>query len=143
MIEVAQMLSAHSILVNIFLGFLVGGIIIPFMTARNPLGFRKASFIYTMIFQGIATMVAFAAIVAIFTGDLGWSLTTIVMFAVWAIMMMIEIKKHKAIKVANLQNENTFKILKLAFVKISIVQVLLVVLVFVMMILKAEGTLGI
>lgn len=141
--EVAQMLAGHSILVKVFLGFLVGGLMIPFMTAKNPLGFRKASFIYTMIFQAIATMIAFAGLVAVFTGDLGWSVTTIIMVVVWAIMMYIEIKKHKLIKVANLQNEGTYKVLKSAFVKISIVQILLVVIMVVLMVLKAKGVVNI
>lgn len=141
--EVAQMLAGHSLLVKVFLGFLVAGLIIPFATAKNPLGFRKGSFIYTMIFQGIATMIAFAGIVAIFTGDLGWSTTSIIMVAVWAVMMYIEIKKYKVIKLANLSNPDTHKILKGAFIKISIVQILLVVIMVVLMILKAKGVVSI
>ena len=133
------MLAVHSILVKIFLGFLVLGLAIPFMTAKNPLGFRKASFIYTMIFQAIATMIAFAGLVAVFTGDLGWGISTIIMVAVWAIMMYIEIKKYKLIKVANLENTDTHKVLKSAFIKISIVQILLVTIMVVLMILKAKG----
>ncbi len=141
--EVTQMLAGHSILVKVFLGFLVVGLIIPFMTAKNPLGFRKASFIYTMIFQAIATMIAFAGLVAVFTGDLGWSVTTIIMVAVWAIMMYIEIKKYKLIKVANLENKETHKVLKSAFIRISIVQILLVVIMVVLMVLKAKGLVSI
>ena len=141
--EVAQMLAGHSLLVKVFLGFLVVGLIIPFATAKNPLGFRKASFIYTMIFQAIATMIAFAGIVAIFTGDLGWSVTSIIMMAVWAVMMYIEIKKYKAIKLANLNNPDNHKLLKGAFIKISIVQILLVVIMVVLMIFKAKGMINI
>lgn len=137
--EVAQMLMVHSLLIQVFLGFLVGGMLIPFMTGKNPQSFKKGSFIYTMIFQAIATMVAFAGLVAVFTGDLGWELTTIIMGAVWAVMMYIEIKKYKAIKLANLENEVTFKLLKGAFSKISIVQVLLVILMFALMMFKAHS----
>lgn len=140
--EVAQMLSAHSMLVDIFLGFLVVGIVTPFVV-KSPAGFKKASFIYTMIFQALATMVAFAGIVAVFTGDLGWPVTTILMMAIWAIMMFIEIKKHKFVKLANLENEVTFKVIKSAFFKISIVQVLLVVLMMAIMIFKAKGIIAI
>ena len=141
--EVTEMLAMHSILIKVFLGFLVGGLIIPFVTAKNPLGFRKGSFIYTMIFQGLITMIAFAGIVAVFTADLGWSVTTVIMVAVWAIMMYIEIKKYKAIKLANIQNPETHKVLKSAFVKISIVQILLVTIMTVLMILKAKGIVSI
>jgi len=141
--EVAQMLAGHSILVKVLLGFLVGGLLIPLLTAKNPLGFRKASFIYTMIFQAIVTMVAFAGIVAVFTGDLGWSVTTIIMVAVWAVLMYIEIKKYKLIKVANLQNPDTHKLLKSAFIKISVLQILLVAIMVVLMVLKVKGVIAI
>lgn len=140
--EVTAMLAAHSILVKVFLGFLVGGLLIPVLTTKNPLGFRKASFIYTMVFQAIATMIGFAGIVAIFTGDLGWSTTTIIMVVVWAVLMYIEIKKYKLIKVANLQNPDTHKVLKGAFIKISIVQILLVAIMVVLMILKVKGVIS-
>jgi len=140
--EVAQMLAAHSILVKAFLGFLVGGMFIPMMTAKNPTEFKKASFIYTMIFQALATMIAFAGIVAVFTGDLGWSVTTIIMVVVWAVLMYTEIKKHKLIKMANLNNVDTRKLLKGAFIKISIVQILLVAIMVVLMILKAKGVIA-
>ncbi|WP_309500024.1 hypothetical protein [Sulfurovum sp.] len=136
---VEQMLVAHSILVKVFLAFLVGGLLIPMMTAKNPLGFKKASFIYTMIFQAIATMIAFAGIVAVFTGNLGWSTTTIIMVVVWAVLMYIEIKKFKLIKVANLQNPDTHRLLKVAFLKISSVQILLVAAMVVLMVLKVKG----
>ena len=141
--EVAEMLAMHSVLVKIFLGFLVGGLLLPFMAGKTPQGFKKASFIYTMIFQAIATMVAFAGLVAVFTGDLGWEVTTIIMVAVWAVMMYIEIKKYKLIKLANSQNTSTFKTLKSAFVKISIIQVLLVTIMVVLMVLKAKGVISI
>ena len=140
--EVTQILAVHSILVKIFLGFLVAGFAIPFMTAKKPLGFRKASFVYTMIFQALATMIAFAGVIAVFVGDLGWELSTILMIIIWAVMMYIEIKKYKLIKVADLQNPATHKVLKSAFIKISIVQVLLVAIMVVLMILKAKGVIS-
>jgi len=141
--EVAEMLAMHSVLVKIFLGFLVGGLLLPFMAGKTPQGFKKASFIYTMIFQAIATMIAFAGLVAVFTGELGWEMTTIIMVVVWAIMMYIEIKKYKLIKLANSQNTDTFKTLKSAFVKISVIQVLLVAIMVVLMVLKAKGVISI
>ena len=138
--DIEEMLVTHSILVNAFLGFLVGGLLIPFLTAKNPLGFRKSSFIYTMIFQAIITMVAFAGIVAVFAGDLPWTFTTIIMVGVWGLMMIIEIKKYKAIKLSNLKNTETHKVLKSAFIKISIIQILLVVIMIGLMALTAKGT---
>ena len=136
---IEEMIMAHSILVKVFLGFLVGGIAIPFLTANNPLGFRKASFIYTMTFQALATMIAFTGVVAIFAGDLGWSFSTILMVIVWAALMYIDIKKYKLIKVANVQKESTFKLMRGGFVKISILQILLVVIMVVLKVLEAKG----
>ena len=140
--EVTQMLNTHSLLVYSFLGFLVVGMLVPLMTAKNPAGFKKGSFIYTMIFQAIITMVAFSGIVAVFTGDLGWPVTTIIMFAVWAVLMMMEIKKHKLIKLANLNNTDTHKLLKGAFLKISLVQIALVLIMIGIMVLKVEGAIS-
>ena len=140
---VAQMLATHSILVKVFLAFLVAGLFIPKMTAKNPLGFRKASFIYTMLFQGIATMIAFTGLVAMVTGDFGLSIATILMIVIWALMMFIEIKKYKLIKIAKIENPETHKVLKGGFMKISVIQILLVAVMVVLMVLKAKGILAI
>jgi hypothetical protein len=140
---VEQMLATHSILVKVFLAFLVAGLFIPKMTAKKPLGFRKASFIYTMIFQGIATMIAFTGLIALVTGELPFSFAVILMTVIWAVMMFIEIKKYKLIKIAKLENPETHKVLKGGFIKISILQILLVTIMVVLMILKAKGIIAI
>jgi len=138
-----QMLSTHSILVKIFLGFLVAGFFIPMMTAKKPLGFRKASFIYTMIFQGLATMVAFTGLIAMVTGEMDLSISIIIMIVIWAALMYIEIKKYKLIKVAKIENPENHKLLKGAFLKISTVQILLVAVMVVLMVLKVKGIIAI
>ena len=114
-----QVILAHSILVKVFLAFMVAGIFIPFMTAKKPKGFKKASFIYTMVFQAIATMIAFTGLVALAMGKFGLSLSVIIMIVIWGLLMYIEIKKYKLIKVANLENPQTHKLLRSAFLKIS------------------------
>ncbi len=139
---VGEILTAHSILVKAFLAFILTGlIVVPLMSRRNPLGFRKASFIYTMIFQALATMIAFSGIVAIFVGKLPWSVSTIVMIVAWAALMYIEIKKYKLIKHANVQKESTFALLRGAFVKIGLLELLLVAMVVVMKVLEFKGIL--
>jgi hypothetical protein len=140
---VEQMLATHSILVKVFLAFLVAGLFIPKMTAKKPLGFRKASFIYTMIFQGIATMIAFTGLIALVTGELPFSFAVILMTVIWAAMMFIEIKKYKLVKIAKLENPETHKVLKGGFIKISILQILLVAIMVILMILKAKGIIAI
>jgi hypothetical protein len=138
-----EMLATHSILVKIFLGFLVAGLFIPAMTAKKPLGFRKASFIYTMVFQAIATMVAFTGLVAMVTGEMSLSIAIVIMIVLWGAMMFLEIKKYKLIKVAKIENPNTHKVLKGGFLKISIIQILLVTIMVVLMVLKSKGIIAI
>ncbi|MCD6213125.1 MAG: hypothetical protein J7J02_09105 [Sulfurovum sp.] len=138
-----QMLATHSILVKIFLGFLVAGLFIPMMTAKKPLGFRKASFIYTMIFQAIATMIAFSGLVAMMTGEMSLSIAIIIMIVLFAVMMYLEIKKYKLIKIAKIENPETHKLLKGGFLKISAVQILLVTVMVVLMVLKVKGIVAI
>ncbi len=137
-----QMIASHNILVQIFLAFLVGGLLIPMITAKKPLTFRKASFIYTMIFQAIATMIAFSGLVAMMTGELGLTLSTIIMIAIWAALMYIEIKKYKLIKVSKIENPETHKLLKGAFVKISAVQILLVIVMVVLKVMEVKGAIS-
>ena len=140
---VEQIIASHSILVKIFLGFFVAGLLIPMMTAKNPLGFRKASFIYTMIFQAVATMIAFTGLIAMVMGEFGFTLSTIIMIVIWAALMYIEIKKYKLIKIAKIENPETHKLLKGAFLKISAVHILLVAVMVVLMVLRAKGILAI
>ena len=136
------MIASHNFLVQVFVVFLIGGLLIPMMTAKKPLGFRKASFIYTMIFQAIATMIAFSGLVAMMTGELGLTLSTIIMIVIWAALMYIEIKKYKLIKVANIENPETHKLLKGAFLKISAVQIFLVVIMVVLKVMEAKGAIS-
>jgi len=138
-----EMIVSHSILVKVFLAFLVGGLLIPMMTAKKPLGFRKASFIYTMIFQAIATMIAFSGLIAMVTGELGFTLSIIIMIVIWAALMYIEIKKYKLIKIAKIENPETHKLLKGAFIKISAVQILLVAVMVALKVMEVKGAISI
>ncbi len=137
---VEEILFAHSVLVKVFLIFVLAGValVVP-LYKDKPLAFRKASFIYTMTFQAIATMVAFTGVVAIFAGDLGWSPSTIIMIAVWASLMYIEIKKYKLIKKNNVQNQSAFDLMKSLFVKIGLLQLLLIAVVVALKIVEAKG----
>jgi hypothetical protein len=139
---IAQVVASHSILVKIFLGFLLAGMFIPLMTKKNPLGFKKASFIYTMIFQAIASMVAFTGLVALAMGDFGMTLSIIIMTIIWALLMFIEIKKYKLIKVANIKNEEVHTLLRGVFLKISLVQVMLVIMMVVLKVMEVKGAIS-
>ncbi len=136
---VGEMIFVHSVLVQAFLAFLVSGLFIPFLTAKNPLDFRKASFVYTMIFQAITTMIAFTGLITMVAGDFGLTLSTIIMIVIWAVLMYIEIRKYIIIKKAKIENLETHTLLKSAFLKISVIHILLIVVMVVLMILKAKG----
>ena len=133
------MLFTHSILIKIFLGFLVIGLFLPMVTTKNPQALKKISLIYTAIFQGLITMIAFAGIIAFIFGKYSISLPIVLMIVVWVVMMYIEIRKHKLVKIANLENPTTYKLIKGAFVKIGLVQILLVAAMVVLMVLRAKG----
>jgi protein-S-isoprenylcysteine O-methyltransferase Ste14 len=140
---VAQIIATHSILVKIFLAFLVAGFFIPMMTAKHPLKFRKASFIYTMIFQAIASMVAFTGLVAMAMGEYSFSISIILMTLIWVAMMYIEIKKYKVIKTTNVEDPAKHTLLKDLFYKISAVQVFLIAVMVVLMVFKSKGLIAI
>jgi hypothetical protein len=140
---IEQILLSHSILIKVFLGFLVAGLFIPMLTAKNPLGFKKSSFIFTMVFQGIATAIAFTGIIAMVMGEMPFSAAIIIMIVIWVFLMFLEIKKYKLIKIANVENPDTFKVLKSGFLKVTIVQILLVAAMVVLMVLKVKGLLAI
>lgn len=139
---IETMLFTHSILIKLFLGFLVGGLFMPMMTTKNPQALKKVSLIYTAIFQGIITMIAFAGLVAMIVGEYSMNLAIILMIVIWAVMMYIEIKKHKVIKLANLENPTTYKLVKGAFIKIGVVQIILVAGMVVLMVLRAKGVIS-
>jgi len=132
------MLMTHSILIKAFLGFLVLGLFLPFV-AKSPLGFKKASFIFTMVFQALITMIAFAGMIALVSGNMDFTLSIIIMVIVFAIMMVLEITKHKRIKKADTQDEATLKALRAGFIKTNIINIVILVAMVVLMILKAKG----
>ena len=128
---IETMLMTHSLLIKAFLAFLVLGLFIPKMTANDPLKFKKASFIYTMVFQALMTMIVLAGIVALVAGDLPFGVSTIIMVIVFAIMMALEIVKYKKIKKGAVENSGFFKT--------GIINILILVAMVVLMILNAKG----
>lgn len=139
---IESMLFTHSILVKIFLAFLVAGMLTPLLTVRNPLGLKRAGLIYTFFFQALATMVAFSGIVLFFVAEYSMSTVIIIMIVVWVVMMYIEIRKYKLIKVANLQNPTTNQLIGRAFYLISLVQILLLAAMVILMVLRTKGVIS-
>jgi hypothetical protein len=137
-----EVILSHSILIKVFLGLLVVGFLIPFMTAKDSLSFKKASFIYTMTFQALATMIAFTGVVALVMGEFGMTLSIVIMIIIWGLLMFIEIKKYKLIKFANLENTETHRLLKSAFVKITAVQVMLVIMMIILKVMEVKGVIS-
>ena len=140
---IETILLTHSILIKVLLAFLVLGVFIPKVIASNPLKFKKSTLIYTMIFQALMTMIAFSGVVALIVGELPFGISTIVMIVVFTLMMALEIIKYKKIKKANLEDESTFATMRSSFIKIGIINTIILVLIVVLMILKAKGIVAI
>ncbi|CAA6799474.1 MAG: Unknown protein [uncultured Sulfurovum sp.] len=133
-----EMLMTHSTLNYSFIVFIVLGFLVPII-AKKPLGFKKASFIYTMVFQAIITMIAFSGIVALVSNDMPFTTPIIIMIAVFAVMIAIEISKHKSIKKGNLEDEATFAMLRSSFTKASVLNLIILVGFTVFMIVQSKG----
>jgi hypothetical protein len=134
---IETMLMTHSTLIKAFLAFLILGLFIPKMTANDPLKFKKASFLYTMIFQAIITMIVFSGIVALVVAEMDFGMSIIIMIAVFAVMMGIEISKYKKIKKADLEDEATFSMISAGFTKASVLNLIVLVGITVFMIVKS------
>ncbi len=137
--ELTELLSIHSILVKAFLGFLVLGLIGAIVSIKSEESFKKFSFVYTLIFQLIITLIALVGFVALYEGNLSFGISEIVMIIAWVIIMFVEIKRNKAVKSGAL----TLKEQKSNFVKTSTIEIIFVVALVVMMILKAKGVIAI
>ncbi|RUM66529.1 MAG: hypothetical protein DSZ06_03075 [Sulfurospirillum sp.] len=137
--ELTQLLSIHSLLVKLFLGFILAGFAVA-LVPKSIDKIKRASFIYTMIFQLIATAILATGIYAIVAFDVPFGMSEIIMSIVWAIMMFVEIKKHKYIKNSAYDD---IGLAKKRFLTTSIIELLLTAGVVVMMILKAKGVLAI
>ena len=137
--ELTQLLAIHSLLVKIFLGLIVLGIFIAFMP-KSLDKLKKASYVYTMIFQLIITAILATGIYAIVAFKVPFGLSEIIMSVVWIVLMILEIGKHKFIK--NGSNDDLSQGKK-RFLITTIIQIILVAAIVVMMILKAKGVLAI
>jgi protein-S-isoprenylcysteine O-methyltransferase Ste14 len=134
-----EIVASHRFLVEFFALFVLSGVAIPKMTAGNPLKFRKASFIYTMTFQAIATMAAFTGLVALVVGKYAFGTSIILMVLIWGALMFIEIKKYRAIKSAWIETAHTHQLLQSLFYKITAVEFFLIVVMIVMKMMEVKG----
>jgi len=132
------MLSTHSILNYIFIVFLIIGFAIPTMV-KDPLGFKKASFIHTMVFQAVMTMLLFSGIVALIVGNMPFNLPIIVMVGAFAVMMAVEISRHKRIKKSNLEETANFEIAQSGFYKAAVINLIVILAVTFFMFFRSQG----
>lgn len=135
----ATMIATHGILVKLFLGVMIVGMFIPKMTANKPLAFKKAAFIYTLVFQAVATMIAFSGIVAYMVGKMSMTPSIIIMIVVWALLMFVEIKKHRLVKKADLSKDGAQALIGNAFIKVTLIEIAMVAMMVILKILEAKG----
>jgi hypothetical protein len=124
---VEEIIAFHRFLVDFFAFFVFSGLIIPKITKGNAFQFRKASFIYTMIFHAIAAMAAFTGLVAMVVGKYTLEVSIIFMILIWGVLMFLEIKKYRTIKIAYFEGLETERLLQNLFYKITAVQFFLIV----------------
>ena len=134
----AEMLLTHRVLIYAFIGFIVLGFLIP-IKKKEPLAFKKSSFLYTMIFQAIITMIVFSGIVSLVVGNFDFGMRIIIMIAVFAVMMGIEISKYKRIKKADLEDNATFNMIRSGFTKATVLNLVVLVGIIVFMMVQAKG----
>lgn len=137
-----EMIAIHSVLIKIFLAVLIGGIAVPYLYGKKGLRFKKAAFVYTMVFQAIATMVAFSGLVAMISAKIPMNIGIWIMAVSWVMLMFVEIKKYKLIKNADLSKESHLQLVKSAFVKVSMVEIVLVALVVFLKVMEAKGAIS-
>lgn len=134
----AEMLLTHRVLIYAFIGFIVLGFLIP-IKKKEHLAFKKSSFLYTMIFQAIITMIVFSGIVSLVVGNFDFGMRIIIMIAVFAVMMGIEISKYKRIKKADLEDDTTFNMIRSGFTKATVLNLVVLVGIIVFMMVQAKG----
>jgi len=132
------MLSTHSILNYIFIAFLIIGFAIPTMV-KDPLGFKKVSFIHTMVFQAVMTMLLFSGIVALIVGNMPFNLPIIVMVGAFAVMMAVEISRHKRIKKSNLEETANLEMAQSGFYKAAVINLIVILAVTFFMFFRSQG----
>ncbi len=134
-----EMIMIHALLIKVFLAVLAAGIAVPYLFGKEGSAFKKAAFIYTLVFQAIATMVAFSGLVAMISVKIPMNIGIWIMTVSWVMLMFVEIKKYKLIKNADLSKEGHLKLVKSAFVKVSVVEIVLVALVVFLKVMEAKG----
>jgi hypothetical protein len=139
MFMVETMVATHAMLVKLFVGFMAAALFVPFMAKEDGLKFKKLEFVYTMTFQAIITMIAFSGVVAWMVGDMPFTLSVGIMIAVWVVLMAIEIKKHRLVKFSDASKPEVLGLLKSLFVKITVVEMLIVLAMVGLKIMEAKG----
>jgi hypothetical protein len=134
-----EIVATHNLLVQVFLWFLIGGLLIPYITRHDGKGFRKASFIFTFVYQALATMIAFSGLILLVLSSMGLQSSIILMIIIWVLLMFVEIRKYKSMKVANLADTAVHTTFKKRFYKATAIQILLVVGMVVLTVLMKKG----
>lgn len=137
--ETVEILHYHSILIKALLGFVVLGIVGAMFGAKDKEGFKKFSFVYTLIFQLILTIIAILGAVLVYQNSSLFGLSSVIMIVAFALMLFLEIKRHKRVKLLS----DELKAYRSNFTKTAIIEIVIIALMVVLMILKAKGVISI
>jgi len=121
-----EMILYHYILVQILLGLLVVGMIIPFLSSDSSKVIKRIR-IYMFVFHGLVTTVAFSGLVAFIFGKMSFDLSIFIMIVVYILLTVLEsIKYLKTLKLARESNTSIQKIRAIS-IKYILVNILLIV----------------
>ena len=121
-----EMVLYHYILVQILLGLLVLGMIIPFLSSDSSKVIKRIR-IYMFVFHGLVTTVAFSGLVAFVFAKMSFDLSIFIMIVVYILLTVLEsIKYLKTLKLARESNTSIQKIRAIS-IKYILVNILLIV----------------
>ena len=123
--EFEEMVLYHAFLIKIMLGFVVIGMIIPFI--RKACGKTiKHKRIYMFISHGLLSMIAFTGLIALVFSKMSLNLSMIFMIVVFFILIGLEILKYRKMLNTRYDKENCTKNMRKIAFKYGIVELALI-----------------
>jgi len=123
--EFDEMVFYHSFLINLMLGLVVVGMIIPFIGKLCSKSIKRMR-IYMFVSHGLLTMIAFAGLIAFVFSKMSWNISMIFMVIAFFALIGIEVIKYK--KMLNTRNnkESCAKDMKLFAIQYGVIEIAII-----------------
>jgi len=119
-----EMILYHYILVQILLGLLVVGMIIPFLSKDSSKTIKRLR-IYMFFFHGLVTTVAFSGLIAFIFGKIDFNMSILAMVALYIIISVLESLKY--LKILKYSENSQIKVTNIKYTLINIVLIVALV----------------